>query len=54
VYWWCPECADEYWRNFSASYYHSALFDHATGVANPAQQAWRERGVFIVDAVHLD
>ena len=40
VYWWCPECADGYWLNFSNSYYHSALFDHS-GVANPAQQAWQ-------------
>jgi arabinogalactan endo-1,4-beta-galactosidase len=39
VYWWCTECADSYWLNFSNSYYHSALFDH-DGVANPAQQAW--------------
>ena len=39
VYWWCTECADSYWKNFSGSYYHSALFDHA-GVAVPAQKAW--------------
>lgn len=39
VYWWCTECADRYWSNFSESYYHSALFDH-DGVANPAQRAW--------------
>lgn len=39
VYWWCTECADNYWKNFSGSYYHSALSDH-DGVATPAQQAW--------------
>ena len=39
VYWWCPECADGYWRDFSSAYFHQALFDH-DGVALEAQKAW--------------